>query len=626
MSTLLADFHFLRPWFLLLIPAAWLLYRWAAQSQHSANNWQSVIDASLLKHLLRQQGTTAAQRYLLPLLAGGWIIACVAAAGPAWQKVPQPVSKQQDVLVIVLDLSLSMYAEDEKPSRLVRARRKIHDILQQRKEGLTALITYSGDAHLVVPLTDDSNTIINLLDAMEPSIMPSFGSNIRAALTLVQQQLDSSNTRDARILLLTDELSETGFEEGLAQLQQPSQLSIITFGTRDGAPIPLPNGFLKTRQGDTVLAKLNDGPIQKMAASQGISVSHNRIDNRDIQRFIKPQSQQQQQEQQRHSDIWQDNGHWLVLLLIPLMLLCFRRGWILLLLIMVLPEDSYALSWQALWQNNNQQGEAALQRKDYNAAAEHFDDPDWKAYSHYKAGEYNKAASLFSNRTATSLYNKGNALTQLGRFEDAIKTYEEALKKQPDFDDAKTNKALAEALLEQQKKQEQEQQDSQDQQSGSDGEDQPSQQDQQGQKNSNNPDDSPSSQQQNNPQQGSPDSQQPSDPSQNELSQQSGEKTDDDPDNQQPDSPQDDTTDKPLDDNTGISEAEENNTPESEDSAAMPAQQLSPEEQQRQQALQQWLRSVPDDPGQLLRNKFRYQYEQNLRRQQHIDQESDHVW
>src|SRR5690606_35107252 len=135
------------------------------------------------------------QRWLLPLIISGWLIACIAAAGPSWQKIQQPVSKQQDALVIVLDLSLSMYAEDEQPSRLVRARRKINDILQQRKEGLTALITYSGDAHVVVPLTDDGNTIINLLPALEPAIMPSFGSNIRAALQLAQQQLDNAAIR-----------------------------------------------------------------------------------------------------------------------------------------------------------------------------------------------------------------------------------------------------------------------------------------------------------------------------------------------------------------------------------------------------------------------------------------------
>lgn len=246
MSQSLADFHFLRPWFLLALPLAGLCYWWLKQQLPSQHAWLKVIDKNLLPHLVRQQQAKASKPYFLLIIPLLWIIACIAAAGPSWQKIQQPISQQQQALVIVLDLSLSMYAEDESPSRLVRAKRKIEDILQQRKEGLTALIVYSGDAHLVVPLTDDNNTIINLLPALEPNMMPSFGSNIRAALALAQQQISHAKIQDAQILLLSDELSPDAFEQAIKQLEQPKQLAIITYGSAAGAPIPLPqSGFLK---------------------------------------------------------------------------------------------------------------------------------------------------------------------------------------------------------------------------------------------------------------------------------------------------------------------------------------------------------------------------------------------
>lgn len=177
------EFHFLRPlWLLGLIPCLFfLLALWRVN--HSVTAWDRAIEKSLLPYLL-DRGKSAAQRTPLLLLSTAWLLSVFAMAGPVWEKLPQPVQKREDALVIVMDLSLSMFAADHLPSRLDLTKRKIRDILEIRDEGQTALVVYAGDAHTVTPLTDDTVTISALVPSLSPNIMPLFGSNPGAALEL----------------------------------------------------------------------------------------------------------------------------------------------------------------------------------------------------------------------------------------------------------------------------------------------------------------------------------------------------------------------------------------------------------------------------------------------------------
>lgn len=321
----MSDFHFLRPWFLLFLPLAVLFYYWFAQQIKTSQVWRQFIAPELLNHLLDQQNVVQQKRLALPLAVFAWLVACFAMAGPSWQKTELPISQQDSALIIVLDLSLSMYAEDEKPSRLLKARRKISDMLDLRKEGLTALITYSGDAHVVVPLTEDGHTIKHLLPALEPIIMPKFGSNLSQALQLAKQQLDIAQVKKAEIVLLTDEISTADQKQVASILPSKSDLHIITFGTESGAPIPIPQqGFLKDG-GKTVLAKLPYASMQHWAKQQGIRIQKNRLDNQDIA-YLANLSGELRESENKQAIFWQDNGYYLLWLLLPIVLLAFRRG------------------------------------------------------------------------------------------------------------------------------------------------------------------------------------------------------------------------------------------------------------------------------------------------------------
>ena len=106
MMAALADLHFVRPlWLLMLLPCGWLLYRFALY-QKSSSGWSSAIDADLLAVQLAP-GTQTKRRGVTTLLGAGLLLGVIALAGPAWERLPQPVEQRQDALVIVLDLSLS---------------------------------------------------------------------------------------------------------------------------------------------------------------------------------------------------------------------------------------------------------------------------------------------------------------------------------------------------------------------------------------------------------------------------------------------------------------------------------------------------------------------------------------
>ena len=174
-------FHFLRPdWFYALIPALllFLLMRYR-HSQHT--KWERAIEPHLLQHILDNPNKQVS-RSPLSLILIAWLLATMALAGPVWRETPQPVHEREDALVIIFDLSRSMLATDVKPDRLVRAKRKLIDLLELRDEGVTALIVFAGDAHTVSPLTDDTNTITAMIPALSPDIVPAPGSRLTSAL------------------------------------------------------------------------------------------------------------------------------------------------------------------------------------------------------------------------------------------------------------------------------------------------------------------------------------------------------------------------------------------------------------------------------------------------------------
>ncbi|MBK7012007.1 MAG: VWA domain-containing protein [Xanthomonadales bacterium] len=178
----LADFHLLRPWWLLalaVLPLAAIIWQ---RRRAQAGNWRAMVDAHLLPHLV----DTSIERSKsgAALLAGAvWILACLAMAGPAWEREPMPLYQNDAARVLAIELAPTMLAADIRPTRLERARYKLNDILEESRDMQTALIGYSGDAFVAAPLTDDVNTVRNLIDALDPGVMPVVGNATERAIT-----------------------------------------------------------------------------------------------------------------------------------------------------------------------------------------------------------------------------------------------------------------------------------------------------------------------------------------------------------------------------------------------------------------------------------------------------------
>jgi len=592
----LADFHFIRPYWLLAVMPYIVILVLMLRNKLNQGNWSAVCDAELLPYILQEK---AARQSRWPLTAGAIValLAIIALAGPTWERLPSPVFRNDSAVVIALDLSRSMDAADIKPSRLIRARYKIADILKQRKDGQTALLVYAGDAFTVTPLTDDTETIASQLEALNTDIMPSQGSDTVLALEKAAELLKQAGLQKGQILLVTDGIDMDKTLDTVKSLDK-YQLSILGVGTDDGAPITLPEGgFLKDEQGNIVVPKLNSHELTKLATAGNGVYQTITANDADIQTVLaaldKPVQQQGKENTSLLLEQWADKGPWLLLLVLPLAALSFRKGLLCfaLLLILPLPKNSYAFEWQDLWQTKDQQAQQAFNKQDYAKAAAQFENPDWKAAAHYKAGEYDKALeNLKNSKSADSAYNQGNALAQAGQLEEALKAYEKALGLNPNDSDAKTNKDIVEKELEKQK-QEQNKQD----------------------------------QQKDDKQQSQGDSQQNKDGEQSEKSDEQKEsegKPEQKPEQKQSDKQQSaenqDQQNKPEEKKP---EAEKPQQAEQDQAKEPPKEQ--PQEQapasaqptdEQQQANEQWLNRIPDDPAGLLKRKFKYQYGQRGRR------------
>lgn len=201
--------HFLRPEWLAGIPAALLLLLWHAYLQRASGLWRGRIAPHLLRHLIvrppRRKGVGPAG-WLFALLT----LSCLALAGPSWERSPSPFADDSAALVIVLDLAPSMLRGDPAPSRLLRARLKLHDLLALRSDQKTALVALGTTAHRVLPFTLDSRAVLTYIDALEPRLMPPApvrhsapGQRFRDALTLAQTMLEREGGAGS-VLLVTD--------------------------------------------------------------------------------------------------------------------------------------------------------------------------------------------------------------------------------------------------------------------------------------------------------------------------------------------------------------------------------------------------------------------------------------
>ncbi|MFG1262952.1 VWA domain-containing protein [Xanthobacter aminoxidans] len=460
----MASFHFLRPeWLLALLPAAILAGLLHRRLREGRNDWAREVDPHLLAHLALP-GRRASGQWPAVLLFAGWVAAAFAMAGPTWQKLPQPVTGRLDPLVIAVNLSPTMNAPDASPSRLVAARYKIADVLQQMRGSEVALVLYSDIPFAAAPLTEDAHVVAQMLPDLSTSLMRGNANRPQAAIAMAVDLLKGAGAASGRILLVTD---GPGDEPGKTQAAAKAaaaegyKVNVIGVGAdgANGAPA-VDTAALKA------IATAGQGAYTPLTA-----------DDRDIAAALPPVATTNgavTDSEGFTADVWADMGPYVLLLALLLAPLAFRRGWIAVLAVTALgglatPQRAEAQtiqetvsqnlpqSWADLWWRPDQQGAADYARGDYAAAAQKFEDPAWKADALYKAGDYSGASAALSRLPGRD-YNRGNALARAGQLEEAVAAYDKALAANPDNADAKFNRDLVQKLIDAKKKQEEEKQ------------------------------------------------------------------------------------------------------------------------------------------------------------------------
>ena len=454
----MTEFVFVRPWWLAAIPVGLGLVWWLRRHWDRRGSWESIVDPALLPHLVVGVGSPR-REWPWVVMAIAVIVAATALAGPAFERLEQPVFRSLAARVIALDVSRSMDASDLPPSRMVRARHKASDLLRRSGDGRIGLVVFAGDAFVVAPLTRDADTLVHLLSAVDTGVIPVQGSRPDLGLEIAGRLLEQGRATVGEIILVTDGVKGPRTRDTAETLAgRGIRVSVLAVGTEQGAPVPLPEGgFLKSLSGEIVVPGVDMGALRTVAGAGKGRFSTVTADDSDVDWLLGTRVddpwRQSLEEIDRTTDEWRDEGPWLVLALLPLAALAFRRGWLLALplVISIPPSDAVAFELADLWARRDQQAARAIERGDTDRAVTVAPDHRWRGTALYRGGRYDESAGAFTaGDTADDHYNRGNALARAGDLRAALDAYGEALARNPGHEDAEHNRKIVESLIREQ--------------------------------------------------------------------------------------------------------------------------------------------------------------------------------
>ncbi len=399
------QFHFIRPlWLLALIPMLFLI--WLRWREESKPGWKDILPEHLREALtIGEHGWR--KQLPLKLLMVNVFLAIIICAGPSWQRESSPFGEDKASMLVILDNSDSMLQKDLPPSRLERSKQKIRDLLAARQGGKTGLVVFSGSAHVAMPVTQDSKVFDPFLAAITPDIMPVKGKLAEQALLLIDPQLQG--IAGSTVLLVSDGVNPATakqYEDYFAD--KPYQLLILAVGNSDVVSNnPMDLASLQT------LASKTNGRLVEVS-----------VDNSDIEQLNR-YVERNMQLNGESSMPWKDMGYALLFPIAIVMLLWFRKGWLvqwcviamvsgnLIMPNKVLAEnislkaeqpqavqkmsalDKVTQWWWDLWLTPDQQGQRLFNKLEYLEAAKHFSDPLRKGTAYYYASEFKLAHNAF---------------------------------------------------------------------------------------------------------------------------------------------------------------------------------------------------------------------------------------
>lgn len=458
---MIEEFHFLRPLWLLALPVILVLVFYLQRMEGRGSDWRRVIEPELLEALTETDNN--ARRWWVDLLIAGMVFAVIAMAGPSLKKDIQPVYRKSDARIILFDISRSMNATDLAPTRLGRAKAAVAKILDESRGHRTALIAYAGDAWLMAPLTRDGRTLKTMLNVLETNIAPVQGSRPDRALLLAEKLISRSSAPNVEIIVLSDGFKGARSAELATSMRSRGhRVSVLAAGTEQGATIPIPGGkVVRDFNKEIVVARTDMTLLGELAAAGGGSVLSLEQPFDSLKPWLEKMSLVNDSEDAEAANedeviTWRDDGPWLLLPLLLLASLAFRKGWLMMIPFVVatnfmVPAQSAHAGFLDLFMRKDQQTAVALERGDFESALDKAPDSAWSGTVSYRRGDFASAALFYTDQnSADGHYNRGNALAMLGKFEEALAAYKAALTRYPDHEDATFNFQIVRKLLEEQ--------------------------------------------------------------------------------------------------------------------------------------------------------------------------------
>ncbi len=313
---------FIRPHFLYLFIPLLIVFGISYKKKRLTQSWADICDPHLLTFLTKEGSKHLSLSKLLLFCMSTLMI--LALSGPSWQIKPHQTLDKHSSLMVLLNLSAEMSAKDIKPSRLARAKFKLNDLFNILPETDIGLIAFTKEAFLVSPLTQDTETLKLFFPELRIETMPIGGSNISQAIKLAQQSLLSAGKSTGHILLLTTgSASREALRAAKSAYQHGYRVDILAFGTRLGAPII-------NEENQQVMSKLNKAMLKKLALSGGGIYQSITNSDKDIQALAHniTSNNAVSKQQQNILNTRSDDGYFLLWLMLPLILIFFRQGFL----------------------------------------------------------------------------------------------------------------------------------------------------------------------------------------------------------------------------------------------------------------------------------------------------------
>ena len=576
---LFANLHLLRPawlWALLALPP--VLWLWNRRRRR-ANVWRSAVDPPLLPHLVERATSKRAQAPVW-LASLAYLLTVLALAGPSWRQVEQPLWQSRMPLVVAIDLSRATLANDLPPSRLAQARAKLAALLRERSGGQVGLVAFAEDAFTVTPVTADAANVAIFLDALHPDVMPVDGQRPDRAIDLAARLLRQSGVERGQILLLTDSADARAIDAAARARAEGFTVSALGLGRAQG-------GTYSDLGGGLSRARLDAASLERLAGQGGGTYAALTADSADLAALgvLDPTQVAADGETGVQGRTWVDDGYWL---LPPLMLLAvwaFRRrgGAAVLVLALGLGLGVSPVRAQTQegdwWKRADQARHERLQ----------------EGTEAYRAGDFERAATLYRQvDSADGHYNRGNALAKAGDYEGAIAAYDRALELEPGMSDALANRQAVQAAMQRQPPSGggEGRSDDDSKQDGDSGEPQP------GDADSDTPPKGGPNESASDPSESPEQREEERDPADSESGAQAQDEARAEA-QRQADAAQRERMQRALEQADDGEQADATQAPVDE----------TPEQREQRLANEAWLRRVPDDPGGLLREKFRLEHE-----------------